>query len=251
MLAEAASIDVVAHNIANINTAGYKRFRTAFEDIANMKSWFVSPETWPENPTPEELATALGAVLATPELVFSEGKFIPTNNLLDLAISGEGLFQVQQSDGTVAYTRDGCFKLDGSGQLVNQNGLVVLPGITVPQDATNVTVNSNGQIYAKMPNSDTEQVLGTLELARFNDPSSLFSIGNNLYVSTDGSGEPTTGQPDSEGFGIILSGILETSNVDLANEMLNMILSQRAYQINLKTLQTIDQMREEATNLLV
>ncbi|MFH1484622.1 MAG: flagellar basal-body rod protein FlgG [Chloroflexota bacterium] len=249
LLAQQTNLDVVAHNVANINTVGFKRAMTNFENLASAEAQIVSPDTWPATPTPEDLAAALGAVLATPKLVFSQGNLQSTDNPLDVAINGEGFFQVQQADGSIAYTRNGSFKIDGSGRLTTSSGCFLLPLVNVPTTASGVVFRPNGEIHAQISDTGASQRIGSIQLAVFADPSALVSIGGNLYVPTDSSGQPTLGNAGTGNCGALICGMLEMSNVDLVSEMTSLILSQRAYQMNLRTLETIDQMAEDAVKL--
>lgn len=249
VLAQQTNMDVVAHNIANINTVGYKRAITNFENLASALAQVVLPDTWPTSPTANDLAAALGAVQTAPKLVFSQGKVQPTDNALDVAIDGSGLFQVQRSDGAIAYTRDGTFKIDGGGQLTTGAGYAVLPLITVPATATGVLIRPNGDVYAQPASGATPQSIGAIQLASFADADALQSIGGNLYQPTPASGEATLGTPGAANYGSLRTGMLEMSNVDLVDEMASLVLSQRTYQMNLRTLDMIDQMVQDAARL--
>ncbi|NTW65643.1 MAG: flagellar basal-body rod protein FlgG, partial [Nitrospirae bacterium] len=180
---------------------------------------------------------------------FSQGDFAQTGNSLDLVIEGNGFFQIMQPDGTVAYSRSGAFKLDSEGRVVNSDGYPLEPGITVPADTLSISIGSDGKLMVKQPGNNTPTEIGQIELARFINPGGLSSQGKNLYVNTAASGEATTGNPGTEGYGTISQGFIELSNVNVVEEMVNMIVSQRAYEINSKAVQASDEMLQVANNL--
>jgi len=174
---------------------------------------------------------------------------ISTNNPLDVSIDGDGFLQVQLPDGTVAYTRDGALKKSAEGNIVTSDGYAIEPQTTIPQDATAVNISSNGEVSVKIPGDSTLQTVGQLELARFVNPAGLKTIGRNLFLETQASGNPVSGSPDTEGFGKLSQGFLELSNVEVVDEMVNMIVAQRAYEINARAIQTSEEMLANANNL--
>jgi flagellar basal-body rod protein FlgG len=250
MLAQQRMIDVIANNLANVNTTGFKRSRVSFEDVLyeTVREGRVADAQSQETLAPVQIGKGvrISAVLR----LHTQGSPEATQRPLDLAVEGEGMFQVQRSDGTIAYTRDGNFTLDASGALVTTGGYHVLPGITVPQDAGGLAIAPNGTVTAVQPGSSGPTEIGRIELARFLNPSGLVAIGENLYTATDASGEPTTGMPDEEGFGRVLQGTLESSNVEMVQEMTDMISAQRAYEMNAKAVSAAEDMMQASNDIL-
>lgn len=250
MMAQQRMIDVIANNLANVNTTGFKRSRVSFEDVLyeTVRESRVADAQSKETLAPVQIGK--GVRIAAVMRLHTQGAPESTQRPLDLAVEGDGLFQLQRPDGTVAYTRDGDFTLDASGALVSTGGYAVLPGITVPQDATDVAISPNGTVSARLPGADAPTEVGRLELARFLNPSGLLAIGENQYVATDASGEPTLGVPNEEGFGRVLQGTLESSNVEMVQEMTDMIAAQRAYEINAKAVRSAEDMMQQSNDLL-
>lgn len=243
MEAQQLNVEVIANNIANLSTTGFKRSRAEFQDLLyqNMRS-VGSASSDTGTILPSGLQVGLGVRPAATYRINSQGNLSVTSNPLDLAINGLGYFQVQLPDGTTAYTRAGSMQLNATGQIVTADGYTVLPSITVPTTATAITVNASGQVLATIAGQTSQQTLGQLQLANFVNPVGLDAIGNNLLKETQASGTPTTGNPQSTSLGSIIQGSLETSNVDVVSEVTSLISAQRAYEMNSKVINTADQM---------
>jgi len=243
LLTQQTGMDVTANNIANINTTGYKYNRAEFQELLN--------ERLQDPPQGDNRAAgeAAGARLIGNPLMFSQGVIEHTEYQWDLAIQGDGFFQVRLADGTLAYTRDGTFKLDGEGRVVNANGDYFVPEITIPPDAEETMINGKGEVMVRRRGELEPQVLGTINLAKFINPSGLESIGQNMFVPTTASGPLQVGQAGSAGYGTIISSALEQSNVDLSNEVTDMISAQRAYSMIARALSTTDEMMGLATQI--
>jgi flagellar basal-body rod protein FlgG len=250
MFAQQLNIDVIAHNLANVNTTSFKRSRAEFQDL--MYQILKAPVSANQNEntqSPGEIQIGTGVQAVATLRDFKQGDLQPTNNPLDVAINGDGFFQVRKPDGTIAYTRDGSFKLSRDGRLVNSAGYILEPEIIIPETAVAISISRDG-IVEILNSGETEPVeIGRIELVKFVNPAGLRSIGNNLYVETQASGQPIFGTPGSEGFGELMQGYLEASNVDIVEEMVNMIIAQRAYEINSKTIKTVEEMLQMANNL--
>lgn len=248
MAAQAMNIEVISNNIANLSTTGFKESRVEFQDLLyqNMRS-VGSASSDTGTILPSGLQVGLGVRPAATYRINSQGVLNLTSNPLDVAINGQGFFQVQMPDGTTAYTRAGSWQLNSSGQIVTADGYTVLPSITVPNTATAVTINASGQVLATIAGQTAQSTLGQLQLANFINPAGLDAIGNNLLKETAASGTPTTGNPQSTSFGSIVQGSLEQSNVDTVSEITNLITAQRAYEMNSKVITTSDQILN-ATN---
>ncbi|MFN3135400.1 MAG: flagellar basal-body rod protein FlgG, partial [Candidatus Kryptonium sp.] len=245
------NIDVIAHNLANVNTTSFKRSRAEFQDLMYqiLKAPASSSTQNGNIESSSEIQIGTGVQTVATLRDFEQGDLQPTNNPLDVAINGEGFFQVRKPDGTIAYTRDGSFKLSRDGRLVNSSGYVLEPEIIIPETAVAVSISRDG-IVEILNVGETEPIeVGRIELVKFVNPAGLRSIGNNLYVETQASGQPIFGAPGSEGFGELMQGYLEASNVDIVEEMVNMIIAQRAYEINSKTIKTVEEMLQMANNL--
>ncbi len=250
MNAQQLNIDVIANNLANVSTTGFKRSITDFQDLLyeTLKVPGSKTSTTTQNPTGILVGMGVGTGAVTK--VFGQGSLIQTQNPLDIAIQGDGFFQIQLPNGTIAYTRDGNFNLDSNGQIVNANGYPLLPSITVPLGAQKITISSTGIVSAVLAGSTTSTQIGTIELATFINNAGLSSTGDNLYVETDASGTPNTGTPGDNGYGTLSQNFLEGSNVNIVQEMANMITAQRAYEINSKTITTSDQMMQTTNGLI-
>lgn len=249
MQAQQKNIDVVAHNLANVNTTGFKRSRADFQDLIyqNLKST-GSPAT---NATqvPTGIQIGLGTRLAAVTKIFAPGDFSQTGNELDIAIEGDGFFQIQQPDGTTGYSRAGAFKRDSQGRVVTPEGNPLLPEIVIPSNATKINIGSDGTVSVQQAGQNSPTTVGSIQLAAFSNPSGLSAQGKNIYLPSDASGTATTGTPGQNGLGSISQGLLEMSNVNVAEEMVNMIVGQRAYEINSKAVQASDEMLQTANNL--
>jgi flagellar basal-body rod protein FlgG len=250
MMAQQTMIDVIANNLANVNTTGFKRSRVSFQDVFYELVKGPRPSGDLSGGTLGPLQVGRGVRVAAVDRIHSQGPMESTDRPLDLAIEGDGFFQVRRPDYTTAYTRDGSFTLSENGALVTEDGNEVLPGILVPQDATGVSISPSGVVSATVQGATDAVELGRIELARFINPSGLFAVGQNQYLETPASGEPMIGSPDEQGFGRIQQGSLETSNVEIVQEMTDMIAAQRAYEINARAIQSADQMMQTTGDLL-
>ena len=250
MAAQQKMIDVIANNLANVNTTAFKRSRVSFEDVLyeTLEGARIVNYQGAQTVSPVQIGKGVrvGAVLR----LESEGAPEQTSRPLDVAIEGDGYFQVQRPDGTTAYTRDGSFNISDQGQLTTKEGYLLLPGITIPTDATGVTIASNGTVSAQQTAQSAAVEIGRIETARFLNPSGMLALGENLYQGTPASGDPILGFPQDEGFGQLTQGSLETSNVEIVQEMTDMIAAQRAYEINAKAITTAEAMMQ-ATNDIV
>lgn len=249
MTAQETNIDVISNNLANVNTTGFKRSRAEFQDL--IYQYLVEPGAATSQTTKNSsgIQVGLGVKTASVKKVFTQGDLTPTGNQLDIAIEGDGFLTVQLPDGTDAYTRAGSMQLDANGQMVTADGYVVSPGITVPSNATSVTIAQDGTVSAKIPGSTAQSQVGTLSGVRFPNNAGLRAIGQNLYQETESSGSATTGTFNDSGFGKVSQGFLETSNVSVVEQVVNMITAQRAYEANSKGIQAADEMLNQAINL--
>lgn len=249
MVAQQMNVDTIANNLANVNTTGFKGSKVQFQDVLyqNFRRPGSASAIGVEKPT--GLAVGYGTRAAATVRQFSEGTPMSTGNPLDLAISGDGFFQVQYPDGTTAYTRDGAFKLSADGRIVTNDGFYVLPELTIPEDATAVSVGTDGTVQVLLVGQEEPVEIGQIELARFVNPAGLLAIGHNLLLPTGASGDPMTDVPMQNGLGEIDQGYLEMSNVKVIDEMVNMIVAQRSYEMNSKAIQTADDMASIANNL--
>ena len=249
MQAQQKNIDVVANNLANVNTTGFKRSRADFQDLIyqNIKSSGAPATNATQLPTGIQIG--LGTRLASVSKIFAPGDFTQTGNELDIAIEGDGFFQIQQPDGTTGYSRAGAFKKDSQGRVVTPDGNPLLPEVVIPSNAIKVNIGSDGTVSVIQAGQNTPTTVGAIQLASFSNPAGLSSMGKNIYQPTDASGAATTGTPGQNGLGTVTQGLLEMSNVSVAEEMVNMIVGQRAYEINSKAVQTSDEMLQTANNL--
>jgi flagellar basal-body rod protein FlgG len=241
---------VITNNLANVNTTGFKKGRASFEDLLYQNVRQPGAQTSQQTASPSGLDLGTGVRVVSTEKMFQQGNMLQTSNPLDIAINGRGFFQIQQPDGTVAYTRDGSFQISSQGQMVNNEGYVLQPGITIPAGAQSVSVGSDGIVSVQLAGQAQPQQVGTLTTADFVNPAGLQARGGNLYLETAASGPPQTGTPGLNGLGSLAQGSLESSNVNIVEEMVNMIETQRAYEINSKAIQTTDAMLQYVnTNL--
>ncbi len=250
MNAQQMNVDTIAHNLANANTAGFKMRKTQFQDLLYQN--FVQPgaAAGAQTIVPSGLQLGLGARPVANEVIFSQGNLTLTNNPLDLSIQGRGFFQVRRPTGEVAFTRGGVFQLDRDGNIVTSEGDPLEPQITVPPEAQSVTIGADGTVSFLIPGQTASQLAGQIQLANFTNPAGLNSIGRNLYLPTDASGEPTVGLPGGqEGLGSLLQGYTEGSNVSIVEEFINLIISQRAYEANSKVVKAADEMYQQVNNL--
>jgi flagellar basal-body rod protein FlgG len=249
MTTQQVNIDNIANNLANVNNVGFKKSRINFQDLLYQE---VRPSGTPNAAGinfPTGIQIGLGARVVATEKIFTTGSFQETGNMLDLAIEGDGFFQVTLPDGTIAYTRAGSFKLNQDGDLVTPDGYFIEPAINIPANAISISVGSDGTVSVTLPGEQEPNEIGNIELSRFINPAGLNSIGKNLYLPTGSSGDAEAGVPGEDGFGRIVQGVLEMSNVNVVEEMVNMITGQRAYEINSKAIQTGDQMLQIVNNL--
>jgi flagellar basal-body rod protein FlgG len=243
MLAQQRNVEVVSNNLANMNTTGFMRRRTEFHDLLYQNLRRVgSTASDAGEVVPAGVQLGLGVKLAAVYRIHAQGNLTATDNTFDLAIQGKGFFQIELPDGETGYTRDGTFQLNADGQVVTHDGYAVLPGITVPEDAVDVTINQSGEVMVKLQGQVSLQNVGQLQLSTFANEPGLQAIGSNLFLETPASGSPTAGNPQTPGFGSILQGFLETSNVNAVEEITNLISAQRAYEMNSKVIQTVDEM---------
>ena len=249
MNVQTMNMDAISNNLANINTAGFKSGRAEFQDLLYQTINTAGTSTSTTTTQPGSLQLGHGARLSAMVKDFSTGSLTQTTNKFDMAIQGDGFFRVLQTDGTFAYTRDGSFSTDQNGNLVNSNGNTLDPQITLPQDTMSVTVAADGTVSVTQQGQTTPQQVGQITLSNFINPNGLLDLGHNLYQPSLASGDPIDGTPGSTGMGTIAQSSLEMSNVDMASEMVNMIVGQRAYEANSKTIQTVDQMLQLVNNL--
>lgn len=250
MLAQQLNVEVISHNIANMNTTSYQRRRAEFQDLLYQNLRRVGSDSSDANTTvPVGVQVGLGVKTAAVYRITEQGNLTLTENPLDVAINGEGYFRIQLPSGDTAYTRAGSFQLDGDGDIVTVDGLTVQPGLTVPNNAIDISINASGQVLVSLDGQTAPANIGQLELARFPNDAGLLAVGDNLFLETPASGAPTTAVPGTAGFGTIQQGFLETSNVNVVEEITNLITAQRAYEMNSKVIETSDQMMSTLTNL--
>lgn len=249
MEAQQVQLDHVSNNLANAATTGYKRASAQFEDLMYQNLRQSGANSSEQTSLPTGLQVGLGTRAVATARSFSQGNLQQTGNTLDVAINGNGLFEIQMPDGTSAYTRDGSFKTNADGQIVTNNGYLLAPGITVPPNTQSLTIAPDGTVSAVVSGSAQPVVLGNLQLVSFVNPGGLEPRGQNLFVETAASGVPMAGVPGTEGLGLIEQGMLETSNVNVVEELVTMIQTQRAYELNSKAIQTSDQMLQRLTQL--
>jgi flagellar basal-body rod protein FlgG len=251
MAAQQRMIDVIANNLANVNTTGFKRSRAAFEDVLYETLQGEALVNFQSNDTVAPVQVGKGVRIANVLRYHQQGTLQQTGRPFDLAIEGDGFFQVQRSDGTIAYTRDGSFTLSNTGALVTGSGYLLAPGLTIPSDAAEVSLSSNGIVSVRSGDAAASPIeIGRLELVRFANPTGLENLGENLYRETVASGQPISGQPMEAGFGRIVQGALESSNVEIVVEMTDMIAAQRAYEINAKAIRATDEMMQATSDLV-
>jgi flagellar basal-body rod protein FlgG len=249
MEAQQTQLDVVSHNLANVGTNGYKRAHAVFEDLMYQTLRQSGANSSEQTQLPTGLQVGLGVRTVATSRQFSQGNLQQSSNAMDLAVKGNGFFQIQMPDGTTAYTRDGSFQVSSTGQMVTNNGYTLQPGITIPANAQSVTVGADGTVSAALPGQTDPQVLGQLQLAAFINPAGLEPRGQNLFTETAASGTASPAAPGSNGLGEIAQGFVETSNVNVVEELVAMIQTQRAYELNSKAIQTSDQMLQRLSQL--
>lgn len=242
MEAQQTQLDHISNNLANAATTGYKSSHAEFEDLMYQNLRQSGAATSDQTALPTGLQVGLGTRAVATARDFSQGTLQQSSNPMDVAINGQGFLQVTLPDGTTGYSRDGSLKLDAQGQIVNNAGYTVQPGITIPANAQSVTISATGQVSVALPGQATPQVLGQLQLASFVNPGGLQPMGQNIFTETASSGTPNTGAPGANGLGTLQQGFLETSNVNMVSELVNMIQTQRSYELNSKAITTADQM---------
>ncbi|BBE51343.1 Flagellar basal-body rod protein FlgG [Ferriphaselus amnicola] len=247
--AQQTQMDVISNNLANVSTNGFKRSRAVFEDLLYQTIRQPGAQSSQQTQIPSGLQIGTGVRPVAAERIHTQGNLQQTGNSLDIAINGPGFFSVLLPDGTTGYTRDGSFQADNQGQMVTANGFVVQPPITIPANAITVTVGRDGVVSVTQPGVAAPVQVGALQLTSFINPAGLQSQGENLYVETASSGTPSTSVPGLNGTGVLNQGYVETSNVNVVEELVNMIQTQRAYEINSKSIQTSDQMLQRLTQL--
>jgi flagellar basal-body rod protein FlgG len=247
--AQQTNLDVISNNLANVSTNGYKRQRAVFEDLLYQTMRQPGAQSSQQTQIPSGLTLGTGARTISTERIFTQGSLQRTENSLDIAINGNGFFQIQMPDGTTSYTRDGAFQKDSTGQVVTSNGYPLSPPITIPADALSITISRDGIVQVLQPGSPTPAQVGNIQLANFVNVGGLQSAGENLYVETASSGAPTPNTPGTNGVGLLNQAYVETSNVNVAEELVTMIQTQRAYELNSKAVTTSDQMLARLTQL--
>ena len=245
--AQQTEMAVISNNLANVNTTGFKQDRAVFEDLLYQNQTQAGADTSQTTQSPSGMSIGTGTQVVSTEKDYSQGSLTQTGNPLDVAVQGQGFFQIQMPDGTTAYTRDGTFQTNAQGQLVTSSGYLVQPGITIPQGAQSVTIGSDGTVSVTLAGQAAPTQIGQLQLANFINPPGLQPIGGNLLVQSAASGSPQTGSPGQNGLGTVSQGELESSNVNVVEELVNMIQTQRAYEMNSKAINTVDQMLQYAT----
>ncbi|MRR49971.1 MAG: flagellar basal-body rod protein FlgG [Rhodocyclaceae bacterium] len=247
--AQQTNLDVISNNLANVSTNGYKRQRAVFEDLLYQTLRQPGAASSQQTTIPSGLQIGTGVRPVSTERNFLQGNLQKTENPLDIAINGQGFFQIQMPDGTLAYTRDGAFQKDSTGQIVTSSGYPLSPAITIPSDAISLSISRDGIVSVTQPGNATATQIGTIQLASFVNIGGLQSVGENLFVETGSSGTPTPNTPGTNGTGVLNQAYLETSNVNVAEELVTMIQTQRAYELNSKAVQTSDAMLGRLTQL--
>ena len=249
MEAQQMQLDVISNNLANSSTNGFKRASAVFEDLMYQNLRQAGSNSSEQSQLPTGLQVGLGVRTVATSRSFAQGALQQSGNKLDVAVQGNGFFQVTMPDGTTNYTRDGSFQVDSQGRLVTATGLPIANGVTVPANATGISIGNDGTVTAQIPGNTTPQAIGTIALASFINPAGLDPKGGNLYAESVASGQPNTGTPGANGLGTLMQGYVETSNVNVVQELVTMIQTQRAYEMNSKAIQTSDQMLQKLGQL--
>jgi flagellar basal-body rod protein FlgG len=249
MVAQQMQIDTISNNISNINTVGFKKNRAEFADLMYQVAEYAGTSTSQTSISPTGIEIGLGVRPTAIAKMFNQGNFKETGNNMDLAITGNGFFQIQRPDGSIGYTRNGSFKIDNEGAVVNSDGYKMLPEITIPADATSVNIGTDGVVTILQGGAQQANQIGQLSIVNFVNPAGLHALGNNLYTNTSASGDPQEGQPGLNGMGQIRQGFVEMSNVSLVEEMTDLITAQRAYEAASKAIQTSDDMLQTTNQL--
>ena len=247
--AQQTQLDVISNNLANVSTTGFKKSRAVFEDLLYQVIRQPGAQSSQQTQLPSGLQLGLGVQTVATERIFNQGNLQSTGNSLDVAISGRGFFQILMPDGTTAYTRDGSFQVDSQGQLVTASGYPVQPNITIPQDALTVAIGRDGTVSVTQPGATAPNNLGQIQLASFVNTAGLQSLGENLFAETAASGAPQANIPGTNGLGLLNQAMVETSNVNVAEELVNMIVAQRAFELNSRAITTSDQMLQRLTQI--
>mgnify|MGYP000333053315 CR=1 FL=1 len=248
--AQQLRLSVISNNLANVATNGFKRSRAVFEDLLYQNVRQVGAQSSQDTQLPSGLALGTGVRMVATEKIHTQGNLVQSNNSLDVAIQGRGFFQVLSPDGSLAYSRNGAFQMDSQGQLVTSQGYLIQPAISIPSNATSLTIGLDGTVSALVPGSTTPTQIGNIQLADFVNPTGLQAVGENLFRESAASGAPQIGAPNSNGLGSVNQGSLETSNVNVVEELVDMIEAQRAYELNSKAIATTDQMLQYVNNNL-
>ena len=249
MEAQQTQLDAISNNLANVSTNGYKRSHVVFEDLMYQNLRQAGANSTEQTTLPTGLQVGLGTRAVASSRSYTQGNLQQTSNPLDLAVQGNGFFEIQMPDGTTGYTRDGSFQVNAQGQLVTNNGYAVQPGITIPATAQSVTIGTDGTVSVALPGQATPQTVGQIQIASFINPAGLEPKGQNIYAETAASGTPAAAAPGSSGLGQLRQGFVETSNVNVVEELVAMIQTQRAYELNSKAIQTSDQMLQRLGQL--
>ncbi len=249
MRAQQLNVDVIANNLANTNTTGFKSSRADFQDLMYQTLREAGASSSSQTEIPTGIQIGLGSRPAAVQRLFLQGSLQQTQNQLDIAIDGDGFFQILQLNGDVTYTRAGAFKLDSQGRVVNSDGFPLEPEVTIPGDAISITIGDDGIVSVLQPGNTTSQQVGQIRLVNFANPAGMSGQGRGLFRPTTASGEPVEGIPGSDGLGMLTQGFLEVSNVSVVEEMVNLIIGQRAYEINSRAIQAADEMLQTATNI--
>ena len=246
--AQQTKLSTIANNLANASTAGFKKSRAVFEDLLYQNVRQVGAQSSADTQLPSGLMLGLGVRTVATVKLFNQGNLVETGNAFDMAIEGRGFFEVLMPDGSQAFTRDGSFQVDAQGQMVTSSGYVVQPAITVPEGAQSISVAADGTVSVVIPGSSIATQVGNLQVTDFINPAGLQPLGKNLFAETASSGTPSAGNPGLNGLGTIMQGFIESSNVNVVEELVNMIETQRAYEINSRAISTSDQMLQFMTN---
>lgn len=250
MAAQQLHIDVISNNLANVNTSGFKKSRVDFQDLLYQTVRSAGTTEAQGSIVPTGIQVGLGTRAAGTQKLFTPGEIKTTENPLDVAIQGDGFFQIQMPSGETAYTRDGTFKIDAQGRMVTSDGYALMPEISIPQEATGISIGADGTVEVGMPGQDEPQTLGSIQIAKFANPAGLTNIGKNLFTTAGGAaGDPVIDTPGMNGLGTLAQRSVEMSNVQVVDEMVSMITAQRAYEVNSKAIQTADEMLGIANNL--
>lgn len=248
MEAQQLNLDAIAHNLANVNTTGFKRSRVDFQDLLYQTLRAPGSVSSQGLEVPSGIQLGHGVGVASVTKLFLQGSFLETGNSLDIAIEGDGFFQITLPDGEIAYTRDGSFELNRDGTIVTSDGLTLEPEITIPEDAVVIAIGVDGTVSVTLSDATTDE-LGQIELARFINPAGLLSQGRNLFRESQASGDPILSIPGEDGAGTIRQGFLESSNVSVVDEIVQLIVTQRAFEVNSSVIRTSDEMLQTANNL--